>query len=167
LHAVDEITAASGLRHVLHPHVGTLVEVGADVDRVLEGSSVAWCLDTGHLAIGGVDPVGFAERVGGRVGHVHLKDVDQAIAARVRSGELSLLAGVRQGLFQPLGSGDLAIADVVHHLQSWKYQGWYVLEQDIAVPSGEIPLVGRGPVGAVRESIEYLRLHVTGQQASA
>ena len=41
---------------VLHPHVGTMVENGPEVQRVLEGSSIALCLDTGHLLIGGTDP---------------------------------------------------------------------------------------------------------------
>ena len=38
---------------VLHPHVGTMVENGYEVQRVLDSSSVALCLDTGHLLIGG------------------------------------------------------------------------------------------------------------------
>ena len=47
-----------------------------DVNRVLDACDVNWCLDTGHLAIGGVDPVAFAKEAIDRVGHVHLKDVD-------------------------------------------------------------------------------------------
>ena len=43
---------------VLHPHVGTMVETRAEVDRVLAGSSIPLCLDTGHLLIGGHRPAG-------------------------------------------------------------------------------------------------------------
>ncbi|WP_031173469.1 sugar phosphate isomerase/epimerase family protein [Streptosporangium roseum] len=39
----------------LHPHVGTMVENPEEVDRVLDGSAVPLCLDTGHLLIGGTD----------------------------------------------------------------------------------------------------------------
>jgi inosose dehydratase len=31
---------------VLHPHVGTMVETGPDVQKVLEGSQIKLCLDT-------------------------------------------------------------------------------------------------------------------------
>ena len=47
---------------------------------------VGWCLDTGHLLIGGTDPVQFAREHGDRVKHVHLKDVDGDLAADVRAG---------------------------------------------------------------------------------
>jgi inosose dehydratase len=128
---------------------------------------VRWCLDTGHLAIGGVEPSAFAERAGDRVGHVHLKDVDEAVAAKVRTGELSLQDGVRRGLFQPLGAGDLAIDEVIGHLQDAGYDGWYVLEQDVTIPAGEIPEPGAGPLTAVRQSLDYLRLHFPTQAAAA
>jgi sugar phosphate isomerase/epimerase len=47
----------------VHPHVGTMVETGPEVQRVLEGSSIALCLDTGHLPIGGTDPAELARQV--------------------------------------------------------------------------------------------------------
>ena len=64
LREVDAICAAHGLVQVLHPHVGTIVETAADVALALEHTDVAWCLDTGHLQIGGVDPVAFAKEYG-------------------------------------------------------------------------------------------------------
>lgn len=47
-----------------------------DVARVLDGSSVPLCLDTGHLFIGGSDPVELAREATARIAHTHLKDVD-------------------------------------------------------------------------------------------
>jgi inosose dehydratase len=167
LSALDEIAGERGLRHVVHPHAGTLVEDADDVDRLLDASDVRWCLDTGHLAIGGVDPVAFAERAGDRVGHVHLKDVEEAVAAQVRAGALSLVDGVRRGLFRPLGAGDLAIEQVVRHLHDAGYDGWYVLEQDVTIPAGEVPGPGAGPLTAVRESLDHLRLHFPDQVTGA
>ena len=76
---LDRVAAAAaqrGVAAVLHPHVGTMVETRADVDRVLAGSVIPLCLDTGHLLIGGTDPVELARTVPDRVAHVHLKDVD-------------------------------------------------------------------------------------------
>jgi len=152
---VDALCAARGLRQVLHPHVDTLVETAADVALALEHTSVAWCLDTGHLQIGGVDPVAFARDHGDRVGHVHLKDVVDAVAVRVRRRELSLLQGVQGGLFRPLGAGDVAVDEVVVALEERGYDGWYVLEQDTALTAG-VPPEGGGPVDDVRASLSYL-----------
>jgi inosose dehydratase len=156
LAAVDEIAAEHGLQHTLHPHVGTLVETAGDVERVAEESEVRWCLDTGHLAIVGVDPLHLATEANGRIAHVHLKDVDLSVAAEVRSGAVSLREGTQQGLFRPLGHGDIAVGEVVAALEGSGYGGWYVLEQDVVltapVPAGESPTQG------VEASIEYLRV---------
>jgi len=63
LDRVAAAAAARGITAVLHPHVGTMVETRADVDRVLAGSAIPLCLDTGHLLIGGTDPVELARAV--------------------------------------------------------------------------------------------------------
>jgi inosose dehydratase len=158
---LDELAAVHGLTHALHPHVGTLVETADDVARVLDRSSVRWCLDTGHLAIGGYDPLRFAHDAAGRVGHVHLKDLRLDLAAKVRSGELSLMHAVQRGLFRPLGKGEVAIGEIVTTLEISRYDQWYVLEQDTAI-TGDEPPPGEGPVLDVRESVEYLRSVVAG-----
>jgi inosose dehydratase len=152
---LSELAAASGLRLALHPHVGTLVETAEDIDAVLAQGEVDWCLDTGHLAIGGTDPVEFTAANAGRIVHVHLKDVDMELAGRVRSGELSLVEATRRGLFRPLGDGDASIDEVVEQLDRHGYERWLVLEQDTTL-TGEEPPVGRGPVIDVRRSIDYL-----------
>jgi inosose dehydratase len=153
---LDDIARGARLRHVLHPHVGTLVESADDVQRVLGESDVGWCLDTGHLTLGGTDPVGFARTARDRIGHVHLKDVKLAVAGRLAAGELELVPAVQQGLFQPLGRGDVPIEQVVTELENGGYQGWYVLEQDTAITT-DIPPEGTGPLADVRTSIEFLR----------
>ena len=150
---VERRVAQHGLTLALHPHVGTQVETAADVERMLALSDVGWCLDTGHLLIGGVDPADFARRHGERVVHVHLKDVDDAVAEALRSGELSLVQAVQAGLFRPLGAGDVRIDEVLDGLGG--YERWLVLEQDTAL-TGEEPPVGSGPVVDVRTSIDYL-----------
>jgi inosose dehydratase len=155
LRTLSDTTAESGLRLALHPHVGTLVETAEDVDAVLAQGEVDWCLDTGHLAIGGTDPVQFTAANADRIVHVHLKDVDMELAERVRSGELSLVEATRRGLFRPLGDGDASIDQVVEQLDRHGYERWLVLEQDTTL-TGEEPPVGRGPVIDVRRSIDYL-----------
>lgn len=165
LDRLDALVAEYGLTQVLHPHWGTLVESAADVRSVLDRSAVRWCLDTGHLALGGVDPVEFTREAGDRVGLVHLKDVDLALAARLRAGELTLMGAVQLGLFRPLGEGDIDVAAVIELLERGGYQGWYVLEQDRSI-TGDEPAAGLGPIDDVRKSVEYLRARF-GVHASA
>jgi len=153
---VGDAAAEHGVVQALHPHWGTLVERDADVQRVLADSSVDLCLDTGHLALGGSNAVALARACARRVVHVHLKDVDEAVAARLRAGELDLVSAVRAGLFLPLGAGDARVDDVVMELGRAGYSGWYVLEQDTAL-LGAGPSAGHAPEDEVRRSIEFLR----------
>lgn len=133
---IREIAAKHGLSTVLHPHVGTHVEREAEVDRFLADSDLQLCLDTGHLLIGGTDPVELARRYPDRIGHVHLKDVRDEIAAKVRSGELSYTDAVEQGIYVPLGDGDVDVEALVKLVQNAGYTGWFVLEQDTQLKDG-------------------------------
>jgi inosose dehydratase len=146
--------ADRGLLAVLHPHVGTMVETREDVDRVLAGSAISLCLDTGHLLIGGTDPLELAKAVPHRIAHTHLKDVDAALAAKVQSGELTYTDAVRAGMYTPLGAGDVDIAGIVTVLRDNGFSGWFVLEQDTILddePTDE------GPVRDVLASVAYLK----------
>ncbi|MGD0603867.1 MAG: TIM barrel protein [Streptosporangiaceae bacterium] len=154
LDRLSAVAAERGVRAVLHPHVGTMVERGHEVQRVLEGSAISLCLDTGHLLIGGTDPAELTRQAPDRIAHTHFKDVDDQIAAQVRSGRLTYTEGIRRGMYRPLGRGDVDFAAIVSHLRGRDYGGWYVLEQDTILtdePHGE------GPVADVRQSATYLR----------
>ena len=158
LHNLDRIADAAdeqGLVATLHPHVGTVVESGAETERVLAGSRIALCLDTGHLLIGGGDPVTIAVHHPDRVGHVHLKDVRVDIARQVRSGELTYTDAVAAGMYVPLGEGDVDLAAIVGALEGADYAGWYVLEQD-TILSGPPDETGVDPVTDVRASVEHI-----------
>ena len=156
LDRVDEVCASHGLTQVFHPHVDSLVETASEVQRVLDNSDVRWVLETGHLAIGGYDPLQFAKRYANRVHLVHLKDLVLPIAARLNAEELSLMEAVQAGLFVPLGAGDIAIAEIVDVMERRGFDGWYVIEQDAAITTGEPP-AGDGPIRDVRQSVAFIR----------
>ncbi|MCM0618685.1 sugar phosphate isomerase/epimerase family protein [Nocardioides bruguierae] len=154
---LDRITARAaehGVRAVLHPHVGTMVENGEEVQRVLAGSTVSLCLDTGHLLIGGTDPAELTRQAPERIAHTHLKDVDASVAAKVQSGRISYTEGVANGMYRPLGLGDVDVASIVSTLGTHHYDGWYVLEQDTILT--EAP-AGEGPLADVRTSADHVR----------
>ncbi|MEC3957687.1 TIM barrel protein [Nocardia sp. CDC153] len=151
--SVGDIAAEHGLRVALHPHVGTHVETAAEVDRFLADSDLDLCLDTGHLLIGGTDPVELARRHADRIGHIHLKDVRAALAAEVRSGAVEYSEAVRRGIYVPLGAGDVDIAALVREAHAGGYRGWYVIEQDTALAPGDSAEI---PTANARESLRHL-----------
>ncbi len=142
------------MRAVLHPHVGTMVQGPQEVQRVLDGSPIALCLDTGHLLIGGTDPAELTRQAPERIAHTHLKDVDAGKARQVQAGRRTYTEAVREGMYRPLGSGDVDVEAIVRHLGRRGYQGWYVLEQDTILT--EEPR-DEGPLADVRRSVAYLR----------
>ena len=153
--AVQSLAGEYGLTLALHPHVGTVIETDEQVQHALDVTDVGWCLDTGHLMIGGTDPATFAADHGDRVTHVHLKDIDATLAAQLMEGRLTLLQATQRGLFVPLGQGAAPVAQTVHALDEHGYDGWLVLEQDTAITADE-PAVNSASMLAARESIEFL-----------
>ncbi|HJQ29580.1 MAG TPA: TIM barrel protein [Rubrobacter sp.] len=150
---VEEICEKHGLALVLHPHYGTEIESPEHVQRFLEGCDTGLCLDTGHSMVGGGDPVELAESAPERIRHVHLKDVDRDLAERVASGTLDYERAVRDGLYRPLGDGDVDVRRVLDVLDRAGYDGWYVLEQDIMLEAEP----GDGPASEVGRSLNFLK----------
>ena len=159
LDRLAELAATHRVRAVLHPHVGTMIETGEEVQQVLDGSWISLCLDTGHLLIGGTEPAELARQAPERIAHIHFKDVDARLARRVQDGRLTYTQGVREGMYRPLGSGDVDVPAIVGSLRARGYDGWYVLEQDTILT--EEPR-GEGPVADVWASAEYLRSVLRG-----
>jgi inosose dehydratase len=154
LKRVQQIASDAGLVTALHPHMGMAIERFDHVERLLEASNVGLCLDTGHLAVAGADSVEVARLASGRVDHVHLKDVDDGYAERVRSGEVPFRQAVIDGLFKPVGQGDVDIEGVIRYLESSGFTGWYVLEQDCALQGDPEP--GEGPIVDAHASYRFL-----------
>ena len=121
---------------------------------MLDGSDMALCLDTGHLLIGGTDPAELTRQAPERIAHTHLKDVNDSIAAKVRSGRLTYSEAVKAGMYRPLGTGDVNVESILKTLRENDYQGWYTLEQDTILT--EEP-TGVGPVRDVAISADYVR----------
>lgn len=144
-----------GVIAVVHPHIGTLVESAEDVQRVVDGSHIGFCIDTGHLAAAGADPVAITLANLDRVKHVHLKDVDTATAAKVVAKEVTFSDAVADGMWQVLGEGDVDIRAMIEALEGAGYDGWYVLEQDVMFKDGEPE--GEGPIANVRASLDYVK----------
>ncbi len=138
LNTLGRRVAAAGVRLAFHPHVGTPVETPAEVDRLLAGTDpavVGLCLDTGHTAYAGGDPVELVRRHAQRVAYVHAKDVDRQALADARRRGLGLLDGLRRGVFAPVyvtpphrSTVDLDAVGAV--LRAAGFSGWVIMECD-------------------------------------
>jgi inosose dehydratase len=132
LNALGAIGRDEGVRVCFHPHVGTLVESAREIEVVLgstDPSLVFLCPDTGHLRWGGIEDVpSFLRNHRGRIGMMHLKDLDTAV----------LEEGLRQGwryeefvvrkLWREPGLGSLSLAQIMVDLGSLR--SWCVVEVD-------------------------------------
>jgi inosose dehydratase len=113
LDIVGEIAEEHGLSACYHPHLTTIVESPAEVEKIFVRCRIGFCPDTAHLAAGGGDPAELIRRYPDRIRHVHLKDLDRASTT-----------------FMPLGQGDLDFADVLAAVREVGYDDWLIVELD-------------------------------------
>jgi inosose dehydratase len=136
--------AELGLRAALHPHAATFIETEDETEAILARTSaeLGLCIDTGHTVVGGGDPVGLARRHVQRLVHLHLKDVDAAVLARLRRGEIDMDEGWAQGIFCPFGEGVVPLGAFLALPEVRGLDGYAVLEQDrMAVRVEDLPAV--------------------------
>lgn len=126
------IAEGHGLRPAFHPHAGSYVEYEDEIERLLDDSDLALCLDTGHAAYAGIEAERALVAYGPRLAHVHLKDVRPEI---VEQG-LGFWAALAAGVFCPLGEGVVDLPAVLAALDDVGYEGYATIEQDRVPGSG-------------------------------
>jgi inosose dehydratase len=135
LNDIGKLAADSGMRLCYHHHMGTGVQTAADIDRLMadtDADHVHLLFDTGHLQFAGDNPLETAERHTRRIKHVHLKNVRQPVAEKVKSDRLSFEEGIRQGVFTVPGDPEGAIdfKPILSTLGNAGYEGWLVVEAE-------------------------------------
>ncbi len=132
LSEVGKACSARGLKLCYHHHMGTVVQSAADIDAMMQETSedVFLLLDTGHAFFAGADPVALAQQYAGRVGHLHCKDVREAIMRRCINRDSSFLDAVLDGVFTVPGDGCIDYAGVFTELAGAGYSGWAVVEAE-------------------------------------
>ena len=119
-----------GYEPTFHHETGTFVEAPWEIERVLELSDIGLCLDTGHLLLGGGDPVTAVGAWGSRINHVHLKDARRSVMREIVADDAPVTAIWSREAFPALGEGDLDGDGVLAALGTIGYAGWLVVEQD-------------------------------------
>jgi len=119
-----------GYEPTLHHETGTHVEAPWEIEKVLELTSVGLCLDTGHLLLGGGDPVRAMTDWRRRINHIHLKDARRAVVEQIVKESAHVNEIWRRKAFCRLGEGDLDVDGVLEAMRN-TYEGWLVVEQDV------------------------------------
>jgi inosose dehydratase len=157
LRRAEELARARGFDPTFHPHTSTFVEAPWEIDRVLELSDVGLLVDTGHLLIGGSDPIQALRTWGPRVNYVHIKDVRLEVLHGVVRDRVDAVEAWRRGIFCELGTGDVDLDRFFRELFAVGYDGWICVEQDRILRDDE-PI--SEPAAAQRRNREWLTTHV-------
>jgi inosose dehydratase len=120
-----------GYEPTFHPETGTNVEAPWEIERVLEVSDIGLCLETGHMMLGGGDPLAALQDWAARINHVHLKDAVQSVMRGIVEDGAPVTEIWSREAFCALGHGDLNVNAALDGLDRIDFQGWLVVEQDI------------------------------------
>ncbi|MGB4136700.1 MAG: sugar phosphate isomerase/epimerase [Microbacterium sp.] len=132
-----ERVRARGLEPTFHHHACTYIETPEEVDALLAATDVGLTFDSGHLLIGGGDPLPDFRRWRDRINHLHLKDARTSVLAEAMGDDDPMRSVWEKRVFVPLGEGDLAMDDLVQEIVDSGYSGWLIVEQDVVPRSTE------------------------------
>ena len=127
------------------------MEFEPEIERLIATTDpelVSLCIDTGHCAYAGVDPVELYRRHSERVAYLHLKDLHPD---SLRGRALSFEAAVAEGVFCPLGEGVVDFAGLRAALDESGFAGWAAVEQD------RLPTDTTSPAEHAAASLRHLR----------
>ena len=123
-----------GMRTVFHHHCGGYVETPQEVEKLMQLTNpeiLGLCLDMGHFAFGGGNPVEALKKYYNRIWHVHFKDFDPKVGQAARENNYDYFKSVEEGVFCELGKGSVDFNSIVDILNEKGYDGWIVVEQDV------------------------------------
>lgn len=125
-----------GMRASFHPHAATYIETPEETAALFSklDENVGLCLDVGHWLVGGGDPVEAVKEYNSRITHVHVKDVDPQVLAKLKAGKYEGMdiAVTQDKLFAPAGTGALDLDGLLDSLNQVGFSGWLMSEQDSA-----------------------------------
>jgi inosose dehydratase len=139
LNEVGKRTADAGIKFAFHPHAWTLVERQPELDMMMELTDprlVHLVLDTGHAALGGIDPVKALRTYYSRIAAIHLKDAEAKYnqANGWKGPAPSEEEHNRVNLYKRLGAGGVDFPAFFNVLRERHYDGWVTLDFDAPRP---------------------------------
>jgi inosose dehydratase len=152
LNEVGEVTLEEGVKSCFHNHVGSVIETGGEMERLLAATDpdvVFLGPDTGHLAWAGADVVDFFRRYADRIKTVHVKDIDEAVRKEGVAKEWDYRTFSAHGIWAEVGHGVIDFPAVFQILADAGFDGWIIVETDVTQLSS--------PLESAQVSRAYLR----------
>ncbi|WP_431277639.1 sugar phosphate isomerase/epimerase family protein [Leifsonia poae] len=140
--AADRVRAR-GLEPTFHHHACTYVETPDEIDELLARTDIGLTFDSGHLILGGGDPITGWHRWHDRINHIHLKDARKSVLQAVVDNRGDMRDVWAGRAFVPFGEGDLDLSGLMTAVLADDYAGWLVVEQDTIPQPGDDPAVIR------------------------
>jgi inosose dehydratase len=144
-----------GLEVTMHAHAAGFVEFEDELEAVLDAIEprlLGVCLDTGHSAFAGFDPVDFYRRHSQRVSYLHFKDIDPIVMRRAIDERIGFYDACGAGLFCNLGDGIVDFRALKAALVSTGFSGWATVEQD------RDPTGARSTLADAKANLDYLKM---------
>lgn len=131
-----------------HPHADAHVATEHHTTRLLEATDPAYvnlCLDTGHIAYVGSDNLAIIAAHPGRIGYLHLKQVDPVVLERVRAEDLSFADAVIAGAMVEPPRGVPAYPPLLEAVAALGKDVFAIVEQDMypCAPDAPLPVARR------------------------
>ena len=154
INRLSTIVRGFGLTPVVHPHAQTHVEYEDQIEQLLEDTDpnlVGVCLDTGHHAYCGGEPVAFMRKHYKRIPYLHIKSVDSDMQKKIEAENIPFAEAVKMGMFCEPSRGAVDFPAFVKVLHDVDYNGFGIVEQDM------YPCPFDQPLPIAKQTRQYLR----------
>lgn len=148
--------ASVGVQVAIHTDAYSLCSRPEDIDRVMantDATKIGLCIDAGHIALDGSDPIEVLRRHSQRAGVLHWKDCAAPLPAGVLTGTPMERHDDMIRSFRLLGEGMIDWYEWTDILRSECWSGWGVAELDMSAD----------PVGEIRAARRYYDSELLGR----
>lgn len=156
LDRIGDVAADAGLHVAIHTDAYSLASRTSDIDSLMaltDPARVKLCIDAGHIALDGGDPLAVIRAHSRRAPVLHWKDCASHLPPHTLSGPPMVRHDVMIKYFRVMGpDGVVDWHEWVKILRNNQWRGWGVAEIDMSVD----------PQREIREGIDYYRRELVG-----
>ena len=132
LDQLAKYTLSHGMKLAYHHHMGTVVQIEEEVDKLMAMTSndLGLVFDTGHFIYAGADPLSVYKKHSNRVLHIHCKDVRAEVLNGALESDSSFLNAVVNGVYTVPGDGMFDFPGLFEMVSENDFKGWIVVEAE-------------------------------------
>lgn len=147
-----------GIEVVYHPHIRTMIETEAEIERLMDYTGLRLCFDTGHHAYvngdgsrGETSAINFMKKYPDKIAYLHFKNVDYEIFRQVREQGLDSDTAFDRDVMCDLRDGIIDFNALRDTIDEIGFEGIGVIEQDMPRATTDQAFA------SARRNLDYLR----------